>query len=133
MGTVFQVESTLVSCQQRMSGLEAGGLFALGRFRKGVLFHPLMGPISLDSHMATLTLDLLWPSVVWLTCSSLVDMCWGSLLTSCCSKTWDELCNDSDQQLVGGPQTLPRRSSFYFCPLNTTRVPYHEGVFRSEQ
>nr|KAF6331900.1 hypothetical protein mPipKuh1_008203 [Pipistrellus kuhlii] len=53
MGTVFQVESTLVSCQQRMSGLEVGGLWGLGRSDEGVLPQPSMGPVSPDLQSST--------------------------------------------------------------------------------
>ena len=49
------------------------GLWSLGGFR-GVLFHPSMGPGSLDPCVATITLGLLWPSLVGCTCPSVEEM-----------------------------------------------------------
>ena len=82
------------------------------------LFLLSMGPGSSDPWVSTETPALLWPSVVWHTCSSLVEIGQGSLSTTChFSMTWVELCNGSDWHPVWRSQALPGCSFFWFGPL----------------
>ena len=65
-----RLELEILSCQWSLVG-----------FRGGVLFQQSMGLGSPGPLMVTVTLGLLWPSVIWHTCPSLVESGWGSLST----------------------------------------------------